>query len=69
MKFKIDENLPVEIAEELRVLGYDALTVVEQDMAGINDERLMAHVEEESRIRIPVSLTTTKRRSRSRSNN
>ena len=32
MKFKIDENLPVEIAEELRVLGYDALTVVEQDL-------------------------------------
>jgi len=28
VKFKIDENLPVEIAEELRALGYDALTVV-----------------------------------------
>jgi len=50
VKFKVDENLPVEIAEELRALGYDALTVVEQDMAGINDERLMAHVEEESRV-------------------
>ncbi len=27
MKFKIDENLPTEIAEILRSAGYDALTV------------------------------------------
>ncbi len=50
MKFKLDENLPVEIAEELRARGHDALTVVEQGMAGVNDEQLMVHVEEESRI-------------------
>ncbi|HLP44906.1 MAG TPA: DUF5615 family PIN-like protein [Candidatus Kapabacteria bacterium] len=29
MKFKIDENLPVEIAVLLRQKGYDATTVIE----------------------------------------
>jgi len=30
MKFKIDENLPVEIAVGLRNAGHDAMTVVDQ---------------------------------------
>lgn len=50
MKLKLDENLPAEIADELRVLGHDAMTVVEQGMTGVDDDRLMAGVEEESRI-------------------
>ncbi len=50
MKIKIDENLPVEIADDLRALGHDAVTVVDQGMAGIDDERLMARVEAESRV-------------------
>jgi predicted nuclease of predicted toxin-antitoxin system len=50
MKIKIDENLPVEIADDLRALGHDALTVVDQRMTGIDDEGLMARVEEESRV-------------------
>jgi predicted nuclease of predicted toxin-antitoxin system len=50
MKVKIDENLPAEIADELRELCHEALTVVDQGMAGIEDERLMARVEEESRV-------------------
>ncbi len=32
MKFKIDENLPVELAEFLRNEGYDAITVIEQNL-------------------------------------
>ena len=34
MKFKIDENLPVEIAELLRQKGYEATTVMEQSLGG-----------------------------------
>ncbi len=30
MRFKIDENLPVEVAELLRRLGHDATTILEQ---------------------------------------
>lgn len=35
MQFKIDENLPVEIAELLLDAGYDAKTVHEQKLGGI----------------------------------
>ena len=37
MKFKIDENLPLEIAELLWTVGYDALTVIEQELRGEGD--------------------------------
>jgi predicted nuclease of predicted toxin-antitoxin system len=43
MKVKIDENLPAEIAADLRDLGHDAMTVVDQGMAGIDHEQLMSH--------------------------
>jgi len=36
MRFKIDENLPVEIAGLLRAVGYDAMTVIEQELRGAN---------------------------------
>ncbi len=35
MRFKVDENLPVEVAELLRDHQYDAMTVVEQRLAGL----------------------------------
>ena len=50
MNVKIDEDLPAEIADDLRDLGHDAMTVVDQGMAGIDDERLMSRVEEEFRV-------------------
>ncbi|WP_368730321.1 DUF5615 family PIN-like protein [Nitrosococcus oceani] len=34
MNFKIDENLPVEVAELLCEAGHDALTVDEQELRG-----------------------------------
>jgi predicted nuclease of predicted toxin-antitoxin system len=32
MQFKVDENLPSEVAELLRRAGYDAITVVDQHL-------------------------------------
>ena len=32
MEFKVDENLPVEVADLLRQVGYDAVTVFEQHL-------------------------------------
>ena len=32
MKFKIDENLPVEIAALLQEAGYDATTILDQEL-------------------------------------
>jgi len=42
MNFKIDENLPVEIAELLKKAGYDATTVSEQNLIGTSDTNLAA---------------------------
>jgi hypothetical protein len=30
MRFKVDDNLPIEVAEALRQEGHDAATVLEQ---------------------------------------
>ena len=37
MKFKIDENLPVEISEMLNNAGYDSKTVNDQKLQGSKD--------------------------------
>ena len=50
MRFKIDENMPAEIAQDLRSLGHDATTVIDQGMTGVDDELLVARVEAEARI-------------------
>jgi len=34
MKFKIDENLPLEVAVALREAGHDAMNVVDQGLGG-----------------------------------
>ena len=38
MKFKIDENLPAEIADDLKAAGHDADTVGDQGLAGAADQ-------------------------------
>jgi predicted nuclease of predicted toxin-antitoxin system len=37
MKFKIDENLPIEVAVALREAGHDAMSVVDQGLGGHAD--------------------------------
>jgi predicted nuclease of predicted toxin-antitoxin system len=34
VRFKVDQNLPVEVAGALRVAGHDAATVYEESLAG-----------------------------------
>jgi len=50
MKFKIDENLPVDIAELLRQTGYDAMTVLEQELGGCPDADLALICQKEARV-------------------
>ena len=38
MRFKVDENLPGELAQLLRDTGWDALTVVDEQLSGTDDE-------------------------------
>lgn len=50
MKFKVDENLPVEVASDLPARGHGAQSVFDQLIAGINDESLLQVVAEEARV-------------------
>lgn len=49
MKFKIDENLPAELADDLRAAGHYADTVHDQGLAGSTDSVVMARVQAEGR--------------------
>ena len=40
MRFKLDENLPVELAELFRDAGHDAVTVLDQGLMGARDSDL-----------------------------
>jgi predicted nuclease of predicted toxin-antitoxin system len=56
MKFKVDENLPVEVAERLRAAGYDAMTVLEQRMGGEPDTNLYRVCQSEERVLVTLDL-------------
>ena len=42
MKFKIDENLPVDLAEDLHLAGHDADTIPDENLAGATDLEVTA---------------------------
>ncbi len=50
MKFKIDENLPSEIAADLRAASHDADTVPDQGLAGAPDAVILARAQREGRV-------------------
>ena len=56
MRFKVDENLPVELAEELRLAGYDAVTVAEQKLTGSTDSTLSGVCRSEGRAFVTLDL-------------
>ena len=54
MKFKIDENLPTDLAEFLRNEGYDAITVLDQNLGGTSDPAIATVCQTERRILITL---------------
>lgn len=54
MKFKIDENLPVEVAQLLREAGYDTATVHDQNLVGEIDRTLAFVCQSEQRALITL---------------
>lgn len=56
MKFKVDENLPIEVAELLQESGHDAATVLDQQMSGETDTSLTAVCQREKRAIITLDL-------------
>ena len=56
MKFKIDENLPVEAAEILRELGFEADTVGDEVLSAADDSVIADQVRREGRILLTLDL-------------
>ena len=56
MMFKMDENLPIDIADLLRQEGYDALSVMDQDVAGHPDADVAALCQREQRAIVTLAF-------------
>lgn len=56
MNFKVDENLPVEVADLLRGAGHDAVTVLEQNLGGAADNHLALVCHQEERAIVTLDL-------------
>lgn len=56
MKFKTDENMPVEAADDLRQAGHDAVTVADQQLAGHPDIRVAEVCKAEGRAVVTLDL-------------
>ena len=56
MKFKIDENLPLEFATVLHEAGFDAATVSDETLSGALDTALLERCRAETRVLISLDL-------------
>ena len=56
MKFKIDENLPAEIRDDLRAMGHDAELVSDEGLTGSPDKVLLEHVRREKRAVLTLEI-------------
>jgi predicted nuclease of predicted toxin-antitoxin system len=50
VKFKLDENLPLELADDLARLGHDADTVYSERLAGADDATVVKAAQASGRI-------------------
>ena len=56
MRFKTDENLPLEAATILREASFDVETVWDEALSGAADEIVASRVQQESRILVTLAL-------------
>lgn len=56
MKFKIDENLPVESAHILRDSGFVADTVADEHLSGSDDDTVVSMSRSENRVLVTLDL-------------
>jgi len=54
MRIKLDENLPAEVADDLRDLGHDVETVVQEELGGRSDKVVLAAARRERRTLITL---------------
>ena len=56
MRFKLDENLPIELAERFRHAGHDAVTVLDQSLGGVKDPGLASECLREARAIVTLDM-------------
>jgi predicted nuclease of predicted toxin-antitoxin system len=56
MKIKLDENLPLGLADALERLGHDVHTIPGEGLAGKNDEHVWSACQHEKRLLITQDL-------------
>jgi predicted nuclease of predicted toxin-antitoxin system len=56
VKFKIDENLPIEAATILCDAGFDAETIRDERLSGADDEVVATRVQTEGRVLVTLDL-------------
>ena len=56
MRFKLDENLPAEMADLFQRTGHDAVTVLEEQLGGISDSDLAAVCAQERRAIVTLDM-------------
>ncbi len=56
MKFKLDENLPVEVSEPLTKAGHDVHTTLQENLGGIYNPELLEICKKESRVLLTLDL-------------
>jgi len=56
MRFKVDENLPVQCVDQLREAGHDVLSVHDQRLTGAPDPRIAEVCAEERRVLLSLDL-------------
>lgn len=54
MRFKLDENVPLAIVKLLEDAGHDARTVLDEQLGGADDARIIAAAAHESRALITL---------------
>ncbi len=59
MNFKVDENLPSEMAELLREAGHDAMTVLDQHLGGEPDAHIAEVCQREGRVLVTLDTDFT----------
>ena len=56
MRFKLDENLPAEMADLFQRTGHDAVTVLEEQLGGISDSDLATVCVQERRAIVTLDI-------------
>ena len=56
MKFKIDENLPIEIVQILNEAEYDAMSILDQNLGGKADIHVASRCQNEKRILVTLDM-------------